>query len=354
MLSQEEKENILNEFPNIKLSYENITHKKVYNSDYITALPEGKKCFAWFTTVNNKSVCLIMELITNSRILDITIVNTCFSSELSYGTILYGTVLQYIDNTFFYIEDIYRYKGNDLERITWGEKLSCINKMLKKDLKQIAYNTSFIIFGLPIMCTNNKELENKIKNINYKISIIKFNLFNKINNCLIMTYEKYKEINNNNNNNNKNNNNNNNKNNNNNNNNNNNKNNNNNNNDKNNNNNNDKHNNKEIVFLVKPDFQCDIYHIYSLNNVYHGMLNIPDYNTSVMMNTLFRNIKENANLNALEESDDEDEFENEDICKFVYLDKMYKIVCKFNNKFKKWYPIKLADENAMITSEIYF
>jgi hypothetical protein len=84
------------------------------------------------------------------------------------------------------------------------------------------------------------------------------------------------------------------------------------------------------------------------------MLNIPDYNTSVMMNTLFRNIKENANLNALEESDDEDEFENEDICKFVYLDKMYKIVCKFNNKFKKWYPIKLADENAMITSEIYF
>ena len=49
MLTQSEKETILREFPNIKLSYETIIYKKVYNSDYIVAIPEGKKCFAWFT-----------------------------------------------------------------------------------------------------------------------------------------------------------------------------------------------------------------------------------------------------------------------------------------------------------------
>ena len=35
---------------------------------------------------------------------------------------------------------------------------------------------------------------------------------------------------------------------------------------------------------------------------------IPNYKTSMMMNALFRNIKENRNLDLLEESDDEEEF----------------------------------------------
>ena len=67
-----------------------------------------------------------------------------------------------------------------------------------------------------------------------------------------------------------------------------------------------------------------------------------------MMNKLFRIIKENENLDALEESDDEEEFENEDVDKFVHLDKSYKMLCRFNYKFNKWTPIKLADVNAVI------
>lgn len=51
---------------------------------------------------------------------------------------------------------------------------------------------------------------------------------------------------------------------------------------------------------------------------------IPDYKTSVFMNALFRNIKENRSLDALEESDDEDEFENTNIDKFVDLTKKLK------------------------------
>ena len=39
------------------------------------------------------------------------------------------------------------------------------------------------------------------------------------------------------------------------------------------------------------------------------------------MNSLFRNIKENRNLDLLEESDDEEEFENTSLDKFVDLDK---------------------------------
>jgi hypothetical protein len=83
---------------------------------------------------------------------------------------------------------------------------------------------------------------------------------------------------------------------------------------------------------------------------YFDIALIPDFTTSVMMNKLFRKIKENYNLDALEESDDEEEFENEKEDRFVYLDKTYNMVCLFNNKFKKWYPVKIAEANSEITN----
>ena len=329
MLSQADKKNVLNEFPNIKLSYENITHKKVFNPDYIVAIPEGKKCFAWFTSINEKNVCLIMELTINKQIEDIKITNACFSSELSYGTILYGTVFYSSKNRFFSIEDIFCYKGNDIERMCWGEKLIKINNLLQKDLKQISYNNSFIVFGLPIICKTQDELERKIKNIDYKIQYIQFVLFNRINNYLIMDYNKYIL---------------------------------------------DKHNEiekklhiqnkplekitlknetkRETIFNIRPDIENDIYRIYCLNNELkeeeHGIAHICDYKTSVMMNKLFRIIKENDNLDALEESDDDDEFENENADKFLNLNKSFKMLCHFNHKFKRWVHINLANEEKGI------
>ena len=325
MLSHTEKQNILSKFPNIKLSYENITHKKVFNSDYIVDIPEGKKCFAWFTSLNNKMVCLIMELTTNKQINDIKISNACFSNELAYGTIIYGTVFYHSYNNFFSIEDIFSYKGDEIDRVCWGEKLIKIKDMLKKDLNQVSYNKSFIVFGLPLIAKTNEELERKIEKVEYKIDSIQFNLFNRVNNYLFMNYAKYLE-------------------------------------NKSNKierttvsqenvlykNNVRNQSKREIVFNIRPDIQDDIYHLYCINNELkeeeHGIAHISDYNSSVMMNKLFRIIKENENLDALEESDDEEEFENENIDKFVHLDKSYKMVCQFNHKFKKWMPIKIANE----------
>jgi hypothetical protein len=98
--------------------------------------------------------------------------------------------------------------------------------------------------------------------------------------------------------------------------------------------------NKQNIFIVKPDILNDIYHLY-LNNEYKGIACVPDYKTSVMLNNLFRNIKENNDLDALEESDDDEEFENSNVDKFVYLDKSYEMICNFNKRFKKWVPIKV-------------
>jgi hypothetical protein len=104
--------------------------------------------------------------------------------------------------------------------------------------------------------------------------------------------------------------------------------------------------NKEIIFNIKPDIQNDIYNLYCIENqkeIFYNVAYIPDYKTSVMMNKLFRNIKENDNLDLLEESDDEEEFQNENIDRFVDMNKSFLFVCRYNYKFKKWFPVKLFD-----------
>ena len=406
MLSINDKKNILLDFPNIKLSYENIIHKKVY-SNYYVAIPEGEKCFAWFTTYQNKNVCFIINLplkkvepnlsnnlplkkvepnlsnnlplkkvepnlfnlSENPQFQDIKIMNSCFNSNLCYETIFYGTHFNQLNNSFFSIEDIFYYKGKDISNFKWIDKLLLLNNLMKNDIKQISYNNSFIVFGLPLMNTNLDELNIQINNLKYKINSIHFKMFNKNNTCFKLNIykNKYENLtkqeptknneynnqlkdpkNNEYNNQLKD--------------------------PKNNEYNNqlkeppkNEYNNqlkepptkykkqinkKELIFKIKPDIQNDIYHLYcndKLTNdiLYFDVALIPDFKTSVLMNKLFRNIKENYNLDALEESDDED-FENEN--RFVFLDKEYNMICLYNYKFKKWYPIKLASKNQQIVN----
>jgi hypothetical protein len=284
------------------------------------AIPEGKNCFAWLTTMKENPVCLIIE-INNSKkeIKNIKIVNCCFSSSLSYGTIFYGTLFYHFNNPFFTIEDIYMYKGVDCTHMNYNIKLNQICHILKNDIKQISYNNYFVVFGLPIIAKTNEDFSTYLKTVSYKICAVKYKNV-KNNSCYVLDIDNFhktevnhviqnnviqknviqKNI-------------------------------------------IQKNVNQNRIFIVKPDIQNDIYNLYSVeNNEYIGLACIPDYKTSVMMNNLFRNIKENNDLDTLEESDDEDEFENSNIDKFVYLDKSHKMNCIFNNKFKKWTPINIC------------
>jgi len=108
--------------------------------------------------------------------------------------------------------------------------------------------------------------------------------------------------------------------------------------------------NSSIYFTVVADTQNDVYHSYCIgdDNPY-GVLYIPDIKTSMMMNKLYRNIKENDNLDALEESDDEEDFENVEEDKYILKNRKYIIECAFNAKFKKWYPMRLSKNKSCHT-----
>ena len=345
MLREEEKEQILTELPNIKLSYENIIHKKVY-SDFVLAIPEGKKCFAWFTNSKNGNVCYILELGENKQIFDIKIVNCCFNSCLSFGTIFYGTLFNYLNNNFFSIEDIFLYKGKNVSSNIWIKKLELFKQIMNNDIKQVAYNKSFIVFGLPLINIDFDKLIDEISKVKYKIKFVQFRNYNNKNvsqyleliNINKFKFSEIKQP------------------------------------IKNNEpksahviakqvpnvNSNSSYKNtirreKTAIFQVKPEIQNDIYYLYCFDNttqslIHYNIACIPDFKTSVMMNKLFRNIKENNNLDTLEESDNEDEFENDKEDRFVYLDREFNMLCSYNYKFKKWTPLKLADKNMKIVN----
>jgi hypothetical protein len=66
------------------------------------------------------------------------------------------------------------------------------------------------------------------------------------------------------------------------------------------------------------------------------------------MNGLFRNIRENKNLDYIEESDDEEDFQNMNIDKYVEIEKVLLMECVFNRKFKRWTPVRVVDSKSKI------
>ena len=324
MLSSNEKHELFSRFPKIKLSYDHITYKKVHTFNYMIAMPSGIKAFAWFSIYKDKRVCYILEK------QNIYIVNAIASSQLNYGigTIFYGTILT---ETSFCIEEIYYYKGKEQQVNAGGimNKLSLCKDLFTHDLGHIIL-PGFMHFGLPVI-----ERKSTMTNVAYNISHIKYICENSVIHSYVLqetqppppppktpppprpqshpqapprrqAQQPRTELN-------------------------------------------------EVIFNVKPTIQNDIYTLHTFHNskddYYYGLAYIPTYTTSVMMNSIFRNIKENADLDKLEESDSEEEFENDNTDKFVYLDRSFYMVCVYNNKFKKWTPIKLAEKDARVISQ---
>lgn len=300
--------NVLNHFPKFELSYEIMTHKKVHNADILLAIPEGIKYYSWFTNYNGESVCFLLELNNKNAITNIKQINVSFdeSLSLSLGTIFYGTCFKYNGVNCFCIEDVYYYKGKNNIYVSYLKKLELLRIVLKDELSQTILNNTFTVFGLPLIHTDLNQLLKEIQLLPYKVSKIKHRFFEKQYLRKIMTMNYFKPGN------------------------------------KSEDRNNDKKQIKKAIFNITADIEPDIYNLFSEKDEYVDVAFIPDYKTSVMMNKLFRNIKENDNLDALEESDDEEEFEDDRKDKYVYLDKTYKMNCEYNHKFKKWVPVSLV------------
>ena len=336
MFSEEEQSRIIRDFKslnvNTELSYETWIHKKVYDANCVIAIPEGKKAFAWFTQYKKQNVCFILETF-KKEITSVKPILTAFHERMAYGSIFYGTTFYYNHSPLFCIENVLQYKSKTIARMTQSEEKIKIYKEIFSVpyLKQETCMKNQVIFGLPLMSGTLEQLMQQMTCVPYKIKYIQYqypekkcNLdYNELqqmvhgtnrvqipNHKFEKSYQNFVDP------------------------------------------------NKEVVFRVTADITNDIYNLFVYNPQENDKFEfidvayIPDYKTSVFMNEYFRKIKENKNLDALEESDDEEEFQDDRPDKFVFLDKKYNMVCKYNNKFRRWAPCSLARRGERVITKM--
>ena len=330
-LTFQQTNDILDRLPQFELSYETISHKKVSEQYDVTfAIPYGKKVMLWHTFFKNKDVCLLLEVGKNKKIVSIKMIHDNIPQSLAYGTLLYGCLCEIPDvREFFVIEDLLYYQGIPTYKQPFQEKYGFLMELLQNNESLFHKNEKLPVI-MPVfwnLCDEQNTIPSEYKPIiPYNIHHLQHRSNSRIvpyvnfpwSKNILPNFSKqdpeippsllfippqlprfhyskpqYRE---------------------------------------------------NTIFEVRADLQNDIYHLYAFGKgserVYCGIAYIKNYKTSFMMNSIFRNIKENRNLDALEESDDEDDFEDMRIDKYVDLDKTLAFECVFSHKFKRWCPIR--------------
>jgi hypothetical protein len=387
MLSATQLAQKIQEVPVIELSYENTTsHNKVCDSyQVILAIPRSKKYVAWFTFFEEQDICILLELNREKQIVSYRQINVLFDTQephLALGTLLYGSMIHEIENTiqcsFFVIEDILVYRGVSVRKLTFGDRLGILYHILheptilpcdenvkgdkefevlfkptKNPIRVRGLDSSWSVtdkeinpspegadlnllrFKLPVMqsCKQtafsiwSEKTFYKIHHLQYRslTKIIPYlnqpyttnpqiGLWNQpleIKQDTTKTFASYtssflpknpvtktpRQI--------------------------------------------EPVGKQCTQFWVTADLQSDIYHLVDPKSIYKtDFAYIPNYKTSVFMNSLFRNIKENINIDAIEDSDDEEDFYDTRYDKYVDLKKQLLMECIYHKKFKRWVPFR--------------
>jgi hypothetical protein len=334
---------LLERFPHFELSYETISHKKVSHQTHniAMAIPQGKKYYIWFSYDIADDTIYIMELNKEKYITKIQKMPHFMGVRWSIGTILYGVLLDAKSNNskpVFVIEDLLQFQGFPMKNMTFGEKLPLLYELFTS-----ATDSEAIRFCLPAMWpyygnTPEITIPDRFSNLPYQVHHIQYRSLCDIVPLLNFTIRKdetrtntvatdiassshiptdvsglcrtilggmrstpcytkpqYRQ---------------------------------------------------KTIFKMCADIQYDIYHLFAYGKnksmVYYDLAYIPNYKTSVFINSLFRNIRENRNLDYIEESDDEDDFQNVANDKYVDLQKILCIECQFHPKFRRWVPLKVV------------
>jgi hypothetical protein len=278
---------------------------KTENTNLQMAVPFGKKG-ALYITFDKENIIYLFINIKESKIISKTIIHN-INYEWSIGTLFYGTIYYENNNTNlpikFFIEDIILYKGVDVSQRNFiSDKIPFIYDFLSLKLIQNVYLCSLF----------NEQTKSPLL---YKVYIIK-----NINTSLFQqqqqeeedtpppsaapTVEKKKL----------------------------------------------KKNHFKpqykipTIFKVTADTEEEIYNLYTYDkgrSVFYDYLLINSFKDSIALNKIFRKMPQNDNLDLIEESDDEEEFENPQ--SIVNLDKEIFIECVFNYKFKKWQFLRVIE-----------
>jgi hypothetical protein len=425
MLNTQDADTLLSNFPATRLSYEVSIHKNdtqtILPGYKCFILPKGRRCIAWATEWKYNRIFAIIEVdgATSRQDIDrnsannnnkeeqrpvirkfyqengwypgrVRIFDACFDRTLVYGTVFGGVMFRMNTSTatstmisqFFSIHNVYWYKGNLIPLPNASAHITlCEELFYQNNIRQVTYTKdNGIIFGLPILCNTDQNVESILQDLPYEVFAIQYRymthtrvfqkiLHDKLQNAqstkssiaavngasttgaatsaivhapsaiirvnnvtpVITTNVggQYVSI---------------------------------------------KQpvlqkqlfvqppdemlTNIQATFIVRPNIQNDVYELFVMPDhhkqhhlIFHNFALIPTFKTSVLMNRLFRNIIENERLDTMEESEDEVEFENTEPDKYVKLNNEYKMICRFNKRFCKWVPIEITTRGGDIVTD---
>ena len=238
---------LLKRFPAISLPNENAPQPRDKNMVYL-AQPCGKRAFAWFTYNKTKNVCFFLDIKDKTPV-NIDPVHACFSSSLSLGTVLHGTVTNLQGVRTFVADNIFFLQGKEVEA-NYRTKLEIMAELFKTGIDNRSYMPSQAMFSLPV----------------YSFNLITFDTIYKLYCVKGVHLETSKTVN---------------------------------------------YPDRTTVLTVKPTGTCDSYELFGNDETSVGLACVDTYKRSVLLNDIFGRLSENHNLDSIEESDDESEVEKE-------------------------------------------
>jgi hypothetical protein len=337
-------ENKMKQIPSFELSYETSSpHRKVPTEtpepeSIGLFIPKSKKYLVWFTYVETHDVAILIELGRNKKPVQYKVLTDLafdpHGPELAQGTILYGS--QYVTPdgaiTTFIIEDIVLYRSILLRKLCYGDRLGILYEIFRRDLLPGQHNEGAAYrFALPSAFPGSRDpTDQELVSVPYPVHHVQYRLFDRIVpyvNVLVqsrtsaalsaaaatppapprialhrplptpMARPPRREP----------------------------------------------RGKERDVFLVRADIPSDLYVLTHPKNLYDpDYAYIPNYRVSVFMNNLFRTIKENQNLDSMEDSDDEEELMDLRVDKYVDLKKEYRMECMYHKKFRRWIPLRVV------------
>jgi hypothetical protein len=330
-LSREEQSQLNLRFPkDIELSLGNHLSGKV-QADLYEVLPVGKPSFLWITYFKNTHAAIIV--FKTSHGYKFEPISACFVDKLAYGTILKGTYFTRPKTNeeyykFFCADDILYYCGKNLDNMSemnMFNKLSLITRIFEnKEIDNIHGINTLLNISMPIFANDYTIAQSYLGALPYPTYGIRFIKFDEKTSFGVQPGMVKTNL------------------------------------------------EERSVFVVRANIEPDSYTIFAKDYKFHekressnedltvfsnhygnmrkvGLCLIPSYQESIRMNMLFRNIKENISIDAIEESDDEDDFEDIEPTKYLLPDVEYKLYCYFSMKTGRWIPEGIAPENAEIS-----
>ena len=294
-----DSEDVLRAAPVVERCYERL-HRKVQPDAYLLAA-KGQPSLLWFTLVGGKEVCFLGQW-GRGRGCSWRPVLAAFSDKLSAGTLLRGTMVASPDKRTFACEDVLQYRGKHVMRAPLCDKVCLLAALFREDLARAPPPPPFLVTRLPVWASSPVEAAELAPRLPYPLYRVR--AFSSATRGLqeITCDVPQRPV------------------------------------------------SRQIVLEVRARTQNDVYELLCADGSLVGAAAVPSYARSVQLNKIFRNIRENDNLDLLEESEDEDTFQCAEPDCYVDLGKAVRMVCKRVPRYSRLEPVAIAADTAPLAS----